>query len=209
MSSWTTPLFSLSGGIVWVGLPYFMTSFGIATIVPSLYKYYGKDVPSIKKGLLFGSLIAFGVYVIFILVAFGNISRDEFEAINSAGGNMGILVEALEGGEKRPIANLALNLFSNFAIISSFLGVGLSLFDFNADTFSLADNKKGRFWTALITFLPAGIASFFFPNGFITAIGFAGLVVVFGFCIIPFLMIQKIRRQKKEQSYRFSTGTDL
>lgn len=194
---------------LWAALPYFMTSFGLATVVPSLYKFYGKKPAIIKRSIFWGSLIAFLVYALFIMVAFGNISRQEFIAINEAGGNIGHLVNAFEKGKGSTIVSFALNLFSNFAIITSFLGVGLGLFDFIADKFSFADDKKGRLKTVLITFLPSGIASFFFPNGFIAAIGFAGLVCIIGFFLAPFFMVWKLRSANTKGIYQVAGGKGL
>ena len=194
---------------MWAALPYFMTSFGFASVVPSLYKYYGKEPKIIIKSLLYGSLIALFVYTLFIFVSFGNISRQAFIAINEAGGNMGELVSALQGNQDSATINFALNIFSNFAIITSFLGVGLGLFDYIADKFSFPENAKGRFYSACITFLPPGIASFFFPHGFIAAIGYAGLVVIFGFYLVPFLMIRKERRTAPEGIYKVGGGNAL
>jgi len=191
---------------LWMGLPYFITSFGFASIVPSLYKYYGKDLSAIKGSLFFGSLIALFVYVIWIGVTFGVIPRNDFIAINAAGGNVGQLVSALEQKIGNTTIQRAINFFSNFAIISSFLGVGLSLFDYIADRFKLPDTSKGRFITALITFLPAGLASFFFPNGFIAAIGYAGFVLYIAFFLIPFLMVWKKRATNKSTFYQLSGG---
>jgi tryptophan-specific transport protein len=191
---------------VWAALPYYMTSFGFVSIVPSLYKHYEGKPQTIKKGLLYGSLIALVVYLLFIFVSFGNISRDAFIVINQAGGNMGVMVNALEQNGANKIVNIALHIFSNFAIISSFLAVGLGLFDYIADKFSFEDTRKGRFYSACITFLPPGIASFFFPNGFIQAIGFAGLVMVFAFVLVPFLMVHKTRRLKSTTIYKVSGG---
>ena len=78
-----------------------------------------------------------------------------------------------------------------------------------ADKFSFQDTPKGRFNSACITFLPPGIASFFFPDGFIQAIGFAGLVMVFVFFIIPFLMVDKTRRLKNKTDYKVGGGKVL
>ena len=194
---------------IWAALPYFMTSFGFSSIVPSLYKYYGKNPITIKKSMLYGSLFALVVYSLFLFVMFGNISRESFIDINNAGGNMGILVDALtQHGDKGTI-NTTLTVFSNFAIITSFLGVGLGLLDYIADLFSFPDTAKGRFYSACITFLPPGILSFFFPNGFIAAIGFAGLVLVFGFFFIPFLMIKKTRKLTGPVIYKVKGGNLL
>ncbi|MEL6358881.1 MAG: aromatic amino acid transport family protein, partial [Bacteroidota bacterium] len=100
---------------IWAAIPYFLTSFGFSAIVPSLYKFYGKEPMEIKKAILLGSLIALIVYALFLFVVFGNISRDAFVAINESGGNMGVLVNALTDTGERGFLNTALTVFSNFA----------------------------------------------------------------------------------------------
>ncbi|MFB9054147.1 aromatic amino acid transporter [Formosa undariae] len=211
----TAKLFDITGEksaylpYLWAALPYFMTSFGLATVVPSLYKFYGKNPVIIKRSLLWGSLITFFVYVLFLTVTFGNISRHEFIAINVAGGNIGHLISAFGKDESTHMISFVLNLFSNFAIITSFMGVGLALFDYIADKFSFTDSAKGRFKSACITFIPPGIISFFIPNGFIAAIGFAGLVVTFGFFIAPFFVVKKLRRSNTVTIYKVRGGYGL
>ncbi len=191
---------------MWSGLPYFITSFGFASIVPSLYKHYGKEPQKIKAGLFYGSIIALGTYVLWLMISFGNISREEFIAINEAGGNAGDLTKAIEQKIGSTSIQTALNFFTNFAIISSFLGVGLSLFDYIADHLNMSNNREGRFITTCLTFLPPGICSFFFPHGFIAAIGYAGFVLYIGFFLIPFLLIWKSRKKDKQLLYKLSGG---
>ncbi|MEL6810817.1 MAG: aromatic amino acid transport family protein [Bacteroidota bacterium] len=194
---------------IWAALPYFMTAFGFTTVAPSLYKHYGKKVPTIKKGILYGSVLALLVYVVFLAISFGTIARTEFVAINKAGGNMGDLVNALQQQNGNALINSALNLFSNFAIITSFLGVGLGLFDYIADKFSFKNDRRGRFYAACITFLPPGIASFFFPDGFIAAIGFAGLVSIFAFFMITYFMVKKHRKNTISTDFQVRGGNAL
>lgn len=51
------------------------------------------------------------------------------------------LVEAYQGlGQNGPL--VFIKLFENFAIITSFLGVGLALFSFNRDLYGLDITKK-------------------------------------------------------------------
>lgn len=191
---------------LWTGLPYFMTSFGFASMVPSLYKFYGKDISKIKSSLFYGSLLALFTYIIWLAITLGIIPRDEFVSINAAGGNIGDLVTVLEQKIGNSTIQNAINFFSNFAIISSFLGVGLSLFDYIADRFKFDNTLRGRMFTTGITFLPPALASFFFPNGFIAAIGYAGFVLYIGFFLIPFLTIWKSRTIHKKVIYSLSGG---
>lgn len=194
---------------IWAALPYIMTSFGFCSIVPSLYKYYGKEPATIKKSMFIGSLAALIVYLLFIIVVFGNISRDSFIEINKAGGNIGVLVEALTQSGDQGFVNTAFSLFSNFAIISTFIGVGMSLLDYVSDLFSFPDTPKGRFYSASIAFVPPGILSVFFPDGFIAAIGYAGLVFMFCLFFVPFLMVYKTRKQNTETIYKVKGGNAL
>ena len=192
----------------WVALAYLLTAFAFSTIVPSLYKHYGDKPQLIKKGMLNGSLIALAVYILFIFVIFGNISRDSFVAINQSGGNIGDLVSAIQAGSENQWVNRAISLFSNFAIISSFLGIGLSLFDYIIDKFEFSNTRKGRLYAACLTFLPPGIASFFFPNGFITAIGYAGLVAALMFTAY-FFLARNFRKSSRKTSYTVAGGNLL
>lgn len=191
---------------VWAALPYYITSFGFASVVPSLYKYYGRDPLIIRNSLGLGAIFALLVYGVFILVSFGNISRAEFVIVNDSGGNIGDLINAFSQIKDNSALITSLTIFSNFAIVSSFLGVGLGLFDYIADKFSFANNHWERFYVACITFLPPGIASFFFPDGFIAAIGLAGLVLVYTFFILPYLMVKKVRKLDGTSTFRVVGG---
>ncbi len=194
---------------IWMALPYYLTAFGFASLVPSLYKFYGKEPQKIRKSIRLGSLIALAIYIVFIIICFGVISRSDYIAINAAGGNMGDLVGALTQGNDRPSINLALSSFSNFAIISSFFGVSLGLFDYIADLCDFSDDGKGRFRSACLTFLPPGIASFFFPHGFIVAIGYAGIAMAFSYILVPLLMIWKVRSTRDYAGFRLWGGKPL
>lgn len=194
-------------------LPYSFTalsvlalSFAMQNVVPSLTKYYNKDVSKVRSSLFFGSLITLAIYVIWQTAIFGNLERGQFPAIVAAGGNIGTLMDALSdanlGGN---IANVV-TLFSNMAIASSFLGVALSLFEFISDLFGFKDNAAGRIKTAAITFVPPTVLGIMLPNGFITAIGYAGLVVTITFILFPVLMAMKGRREGAE-GYRVPGGS--
>ncbi len=90
------------------------------------------------------------------------------------------------------VAN-AINIFSMAAILSSFIGVGLGVFDFLADFFKFEDNKQGRTKCWLVTFLPPLVLSVLFPFGFVIAIGYAGAAATVWACIIPALLAWKTR----------------
>lgn len=137
-------------------------------------KYYGKDPRTIIRCLTYGTLLALGLYVVWLLVTMGNITRPQFIDIAQKGGNIDVLVQALSGVLNSRSLDLLLVVFSNFAVASSFLGVTLGLFDYLADLFGFDDSAMGRFKTALLTFIPPMIGGLVKPDGFLYAIGYAG-----------------------------------
>jgi tryptophan-specific transport protein len=119
-----------------------------------------------------------------------------------------VLVQALSGVLNSRGLDLLLTVFSNFAVASSFLGVTLGLFDYLADLFKFDDSPQGRFKTALVTFLPPIIGGVLWPNGFIYAIGFAGLAATVWAAIVPALLASASRKRFGSPHYRGRQGDD-
>ena len=186
-------------------LGFLAVSFGMQTAVPSVTKYLNKDAGRVRQTLLWGSLLTVAFYALWQFSVLGNISRDEFPVLIAAGGNIGDIVAALT--EKGLADNMsgALQLFSNMAVASSFLGVALCLYDYIADLFGFKDDLTGRLKTAAITFLPPTLLGALLPNGFITAIGFAGLVMVV-FCILSPVVMAWVGRKQGAEGYQVSGG---
>lgn len=193
----------------WSALPYILTSFGFSGLVPSLVKFYGHEPAKIRSCLLYGTLICLALYLLWMLVIFGTLSRASLAPVIQAGGNMGDLVGALQGVNAHDDLSLLLGIFSNFAIASSFLGVGLCLFDYVADGLGFKDDALGRAKSALVTFLPPAIVCFVFPHGFILAIGYAGLVMIFSYLIVPVRMALEIRSSQLPTVYRIKSGSGV
>lgn len=190
-------------------LPFCLASFGYHGNVPSLMKHYGKDPKRIRACLLVGTLIALTLYIIWLVGTMGNIPRPEFISIAKQGGNIDVLVSALGGVLNSASMDLLLTIFSNFAVASSFLGVTLGLFDYLADLFKFDDSPLGRFKTALVTFTPPILGGLIYPNGFIYAIGFAGLAATVWAAIVPALLARASRQRFGSPRYRVWGGTPM
>ena len=190
-------------------LPFCLASFGYHGNVPSLMKYYGKDPRTIIRCLTYGTLLALGLYVVWLLVTMGNIPRPQFIDIAQKGGNIDVLVQALSGVLNSRSLDLLLVVFSNFAVASSFLGVTLGLFDYLADLFSFDDSAMGRFKTALLTFIPPMIGGLVKPDGFLYAIGYAGLAATIWAAIVPALLARASRKRFGSPQFRVWGGTPM
>ena len=175
------------------------------TAVPSLTRYLGKEPGKVQQALLIGSLLSLGFYILWQLSFFGNLPRSAFLGIIAAGGNIGSMIEALASSGLSVNISSVLQWFANMAVASSFLGVSLCLFDYIADLFGFDNGFVGRLKTAAITFIPPTLLGVFVPDGFITAIGFAGLVLVV-FCLLSPVVMAWVGRQRGDGGYQVSGG---
>ena len=176
----------------WVLLPVALTSFGYHHSISTMRNYY-KDERKAMKAISIGTFIALSFYLFWILCVYGNLSRDSFSYIVQGGGNVDLLLSKIsEKIVSENFKNIGF-IFSTSALMSSFIGVGLGLFDFISDCFCIKDSLKGRTKTWFLTFFPPLICSIFFPFGFVTAISYAGAVAAIWTLIIPAVLLLKTR----------------
>ena len=173
-------------------LPVALTSFGYHHSVASMRAYYGEEQKA-KQAILGGTLIALALYLLWLLSIFGNLPRSAFGPVIAKGGDVDVLLGALASViESKRVSN-AIILFSMAAILSSFIGVGLGVFDYLADLFKFDNSRAGRAKSWGVTFLPPLLLSLLFPFGFVVAIGYAGAAATVWACIIPALLAKKSR----------------
>ncbi|MFV0449896.1 MAG: aromatic amino acid transporter [Vibrio sp.] len=173
-------------------LPVALTSFGYHHSVASMRSYYGCENRA-KQAILGGTVIALTLYFLWMISIYGNLPRTEFGPVIEQGGNVEALLAALGGAIDSDKVSNAINAFSMAAILSSFIGVGLGVFDFLADFFKFEDTKQGRTKTWLVTFLPPLVLSLLFPFGFVIAIGYAGAAATVWACLTPAFLARKSR----------------
>ncbi|MFM5304606.1 aromatic amino acid transporter [Aeromonas caviae] len=180
-------------------LPVALTSFGYHHSVASMRAYYGEEQKA-KQAILGGTLIALALYLLWLLSIFGNLPRSAFGPVIAKGGDVDVLLGALASViESRQVSN-AINLFSMAAILSSFIGVGLGVFDYLADLFKFDNSRQGRAKSWGVTFLPPLVFSLLFPFGFVVAIGYAGAAATVWACIIPALLAKKSRELAPDEA---------
>ncbi len=190
----------------WAAIPSLMVCFGFHSNIPSLVKYYQKDSSKVVNSIRYGSLLALTIYIIWLLASFTVIGREGFTAVIAEGGNMGALVGALEAAVSSSTLAVMLQLFANFAVATSFLGVALGLFDFLTDLFKLDNTVAGRSKTALLTFVPPTIGGVLFPNGFIYAIGYAGFAAAVFALFTPVALAFQARKKMPAADFTVTGG---
>lgn len=198
---------------VWFALPIITTSFGFQIIIPSLRPYLNSDVKQLRKAILIGSLITLIVYLFWELLVMGVIptygSNGLLHILNSGQPAVGLTIALQALLHHSWIAQIE-EFFAFFAIITAFIGVAFSLFDFLADGLRIKKNHIGRISTALLTFIPPLIFTLAYPRGFIIALGFAGIFVAILLCMMPAAMVISGRYWKKMATgYRVKGGIFL
>lgn len=173
-------------------LPFFLTSFCFHASVPSFVKYYGIEGRKIRQAIIWGMIITFVFYLCWMIAIMGSIDRLSFLAVGND--QVAWLLNQVKASQN---TQLALRFFAFFAVVTSFLGAGLGLFDYIADLFKIKDSAKGRLLTAIITFLPPTVLGMIFPNGFVVAIGFAGLFAAIWSVIVPAMMVINYRKRQQ------------
>ncbi len=174
-----------------------ITSFGFASIVPSLREYFEDDVPTLRKVILLGSLIPLICYIIWDAVIMGVVSREGpnglLALMQSEHATSG-LTDALSKTVQSEWITGFFGFFTSICMITAFLGVALGLFDFLADGLNL---KKAGHQGKLIlaaTFLPPLTVVLIKPGIYLHALSYAGICCVILLLLLPCIMAWRGRK---------------
>jgi tyrosine-specific transport protein len=168
-----------------------ITSYGFATIVPSLRAYFNGDIKKLKLAILIGSLIPLFAYILWICTILGALPSEGTYGLNAMRASTHTttsLTQALSITLGNHWITWFSRLFSSVAVITSFLGVSLGLSDFLADGFGVSKQGKGAILVYSATFIPSLIAVLFYPNAFIIGLRYAGTFCVILLAALPMLM---------------------
>lgn len=192
-----------------------ITSFGFATIVPSLRTYFQDDVKKLHWAILIGSMIPLICYIVWDLVVMGIIPRDGDSgliAMLHSNRSTSDFVNTLSGLLQRDTITEFARIFTSICLATSFLGVALSLSHFLADGLQLTKTKSLKNDSIVygLTFAPPILIVVFYPGAFIKALGYAGIYCVILLVLLPALMIWSGRYRKNiAKGYRVMGGKPL
>jgi tyrosine-specific transport protein len=181
---------------IWLAIPVIITSFGFHIIIPTLTTYLHQNARKLKWTIFIGSLIPLLVYLIWEFLVLGVVPVTGSVSLSTA----------WEAGESAaaPLAEIlqtpwiatTASAFSFFAIITSFLGVSLSLSDFLGDGLKMHRFTWGREAVCLLTFVPPLLFVLVYQRGFLIALQYAGIFVAILLGVLPALMAWKLPSYK-------------
>ncbi len=170
-----------------LGVSIMATSWGFHIIIPTLTSYLKRDVKDLKTVLLLGSLLPLAIYTLWQLVTLGIIPQSVLKQGYEQGENGATLLSNTLGVGWIAAASVG---FAFIAIMTSFLGVSLSLWDCLSDTLKIRKAGYGRLLLYALTFVPPTAFALTTPRAFLSALEYAGafgVVTLLG--ILPALMV--------------------
>ncbi|MEZ9189306.1 aromatic amino acid transport family protein [Vibrio sp. 10N.286.52.F8] len=200
----------LQQGLIVAAIPVVFTSFGFHGSIPSIVRYLDGDVRSLRKVMIIGSALPLVIYVFWQSVTLGVISQEQLLSDTS----LGALLVSLSQTVHQSNLSVIVGVFADLALLTSFIGVSLGLFEFMGDSLSKKLGNAKRLKTAAITFLPPLGFALFYPQGFIMALGYAAIALSVLAILLPTVMVYKVRYtdfsvkpQSAEASYQVLGGS--
>ncbi|ACJ31067.1 Aromatic amino acid permease [Shewanella piezotolerans WP3] len=184
-------------------IPIVFTSFGFHVCIATIVRYLDGDAISLRKVLIIGSTIPLVCYILWLMVTLGTLGG---KTVYGFEGSLPLLVTALQGVADSAILQQFIDLFANLALVTSFLGVTMSLFDYVAELTRAKDNAFGRAQTWLLTFIPPLLCALYYPDGFFQVLGFAAIPLVVMIIFLPIAMALGQRKQNLG-GYQVSGGS--
>lgn len=168
-----------------------ITSFGFASIVPSLRDYWHNDIPTLKKIIFWGSAIPLICYLIWNFVIMGAISptapHNLLGLMNSDHAISGLGKGLSQTTNNQFILSL-FDFFSGICMLTAFLNVSLGLFDFIADGFQLKKSGIQGKIILTLTFGPPLSIVLIKPGIYLSALKYAGILCVLLLLILPIVL---------------------
>ncbi len=172
------------------------TSFGFMVVIPSLVTYNKEATKTqLRNMIIVGSTIPLVCYLLWLLAVVGNLPAHELVQYS----NVTELISVL--GEKHSGLEFILSMFTGLALLTSFLGVAMALYDQNADL--LQASKPVVFIT---TFVLPLLGAVFAPEHFLAILSYAGIILVFLAVFVPLSMTMKVRRIPIEDNNIYEAG---
>lgn len=166
------------------------TSFGFMVVVPSVVKYNSEaSHQQLRNMVIIGSMLPLFCYLLWLVAVVGNLPPEQLVNFD----NVSQLITMLTVQHEH--LGIILSLFTGLAIVTSFLGVAMSLFDQNRDLL-----KSGKLATFLITFVLPLLGAIWAKEQFIGVLAYAGIILVFLAVFVPMAMVMRVRSVKYDAS---------
>lgn len=174
----------------YLALPLLLTAFSFQTMVPSLHPFLNHHGPSLRWAIIGGTGLAFLVYLIWQATVLGTVPlAGEFGLINALKEGEAA-THVLGAAVGSTWIELLASFFAFFALVTSFFGIALGLYDFLSDGLRIPKKGWGNIGLGILILVPTLFSAIYFEKIFLKALdasGGFGDSILNG--IIPILMV--------------------
>lgn len=184
----------------WVFVPVttaiIVTSFNFSNLIPVVCKSLDWNMKRVAVAMFIGLCVAFAMNTAWIIVGIGVLPlQGDISLVSAYIHNVPATVPMAEVIHSKFFLTCSL-IFSVIAIITSYIGNGLGLMNFNEDLSVNMLKKDSKTFVAVITFLPPLIVTLIYPDIFIKALNVTGgicTITLFGIfpSVIAFIKYRK------------------
>lgn len=192
--------------------PVIFTAFGFHAVIPSLNKYLEGDIKKLRIAIIAGTAIPLVIYTLWQLAVLGGFDQNQFTEIIKSDPTVNGLVTAAFKTTGNSAIGTVVSIFSVLALLTSFLGVTLALFDFVADFLKrikldgvLAKIKLRTPLITLATFAPPLLFALFY-NDFLKTLSYAGQIFAFYGLLLPIAIVFIFRKNHPDAPYKVLGG---
>lgn len=172
------------------------TAFGFHVIIPSVRDYMGDDSKAHKQSLIIGLAIPFLLYLIWCFALYGLLPFNGafgLKALSNSKNSFLHITEFLYRLQPSKLIPLSVSGFMLTSILSSYIGIALSLFHALGAYIDKMGIKVNDGWRSLIVLVPPAIFAILKPGGFMLALQYAAVIIAIISFIIPSIMLYKIK----------------
>lgn len=154
--------------------PVCFAAFGYQGLIPTLCSHFDYDRKKIMGSIVLGTFFSFVIYLSWQFFVMGIVPFEGPSGLQQALIEGQTSIYPLSGSLKNSSLIFLGNLFGLFALVTSFIGVALSLRDFLADGLTIEKNILGRIKLVLLILCPVMLILFNYPAIFLVALEYAG-----------------------------------
>ncbi|MCH9613438.1 MAG: Tryptophan-specific transport protein [Chlamydiia bacterium] len=148
-------------------LPLLLATFSYQMVVPSLTPYLKRDPAALRKAVIYGTTLPFIVYIVWQFIVLGIVPLVSIEQANELG--LAATVPLREFVASKYLSGFA-TFFGFFALVTSYLAIGLGTVDFMMDTFKI----KQKYISAALVVIPCLLFAIAYPGAFLFALNITG-----------------------------------
>jgi len=176
------------------------TSFGFMVVIPSLVAYnHEANDTQLRNMVIIGSVIPLICYLCWLFAVVGNLKPEQLGQFS----NVSELILVFEDHSKW--IGTILSIFTGLALLTSFFGVAMSLYNQNRDMFG-----QNKMVTYVLTFILPLIGALLAADKFLAVLSYAGIILVFLAVFVPVAMVYVIRQRGVEpKRYQAEGGSTM